>query len=85
MRIVDLPPDDCVGASAYLFGPWLEVWLLAGPSLAVRLRDGWIVQIGDGTLGTEKPSIGIKSPGVTMLLTTGKVRLAFRARRTVQQ
>jgi hypothetical protein len=43
---------------------------------------GWVVQIGEGTIGREKSFLELNDPGaVTPLETKGTVRLSFRARR----
>lgn len=83
MRIADLPPEDYRSSpSEYIFGPWLELWLLTEPALAVRLRPGWIIEVGKGTIGREKALLLLDSPVVTILPTKGETRLSFRARKS---
>ncbi len=65
----------------YLYGPWRELRIPRGPELPVTLRPGWVVQIDQGTAWTDKPFLELRTPGVvTSIQTTGKTRLAFRAR-----
>lgn len=59
MGVLDLPPLDYRCPNDYVFGPWRELWIVTDPELSVRMRRGWVVQIGAGTIFTEKSLLGV--------------------------
>jgi hypothetical protein len=79
VRTLDLPPANYHHESEYVFGAWVELWIVRQFDLAVRLRPGWIVQIGEGTVGREIATLQLDPGQLTPLTTKGKLRLAFRA------
>jgi hypothetical protein len=82
MRVVDLPPDD-YNANENVFGPWFELWVVTQSEVAVRLRSGWLVEIGRGVTGKERPLLSVRAVDqVVEVPTKGHSRLSFRARRS---
>jgi hypothetical protein len=81
VRIVDLPPEGYRCPNEYVFGPWHEVWTSTEPQPFVKPRPGWVVQIGEGAIWTERPFLELNSSSMVTLPTEGRTRLAFRARK----
>jgi hypothetical protein len=78
---IELPPSEYRWPNRYLFGPWRELRVFTDPEFTVTLRRGWVVQVGKGTAGNEKPFLELDNPGdVAIMATKGKARIAFRGR-----
>jgi hypothetical protein len=81
---LELPPSEYLWPNRYLFGPWRELGTMKDPELFVTLRPGWVVQVGEGAAGAEKPVLQLDRPGdFAKMATNGKSRLVFRARQEV--